>query len=47
VDPDLITVGPAGERLIVEYERMVVIHLTPAERDAKWSHLAEVTHGQL
>ena len=46
VDPDLVAVSPAGEKLIIECERMVM-HRTPAERDAKWSHLAEVTHGQL
>jgi hypothetical protein len=46
VDPDLVAVCLAGERLIIECERMVM-HRTPAERDAKWSHLAEVTHGQL
>lgn len=46
VDPDLVAINPAGERLIIECERMVM-HRTPAERDAKWSHLAEVTHGQL
>jgi hypothetical protein len=46
VDPDLVMVSPAGERLIIECERMVK-RRTPAERDAKWSHLAEVTHGQL
>jgi hypothetical protein len=46
VDPDLVAVNPAGERLIIECERMVM-HRTAAERDAKWSHLAEVTHGQL
>jgi hypothetical protein len=46
VDPDLVAVSSAGERLIIECERMVM-HRTPAERDAKWNHLAEVTHGQL
>jgi hypothetical protein len=46
VDPDLVAVSPAGERLIIECERMVM-HRTPAERDAKWNHLAEVTRGQL
>ncbi len=46
VDPDLVAVSPAGEQLIIECERMVM-HRTPAERDAKWNHLAEVTHGQL
>ncbi len=46
VDPDIIAVSPAGERLIIECERMTM-RRTPAERDAKWSHLAEVTHGQL
>jgi hypothetical protein len=46
VDPDLIAVSPTGERLIIECERMAM-RRTAAERDAKWSHLAEVTHGQL
>ena len=46
VDPDLVAVSPAGERLIIECERMAM-HRAAAERDAKWSHLAEVTHGQL
>jgi hypothetical protein len=45
VDSDLVAVSPAGERLIIECERMA-IHRTAAERDAKWSHLAEVMHGQ-
>jgi hypothetical protein len=46
VDPDLDAVSPAGERLIIECERMAM-RRTATERDAKWSHLAEVTHGQL
>jgi hypothetical protein len=46
VDPDLVAVSPAGERLIIECERMAM-RRTATERDAKWSHLAEVTHGQL
>ncbi len=46
VDPDLVAVSPAGERLIIECERMAM-RRTANERDAKWSHLAEVTHGQL
>ena len=46
VDPDLVAVSPAGERLIIECERMAM-RRTAAERDAKWSHLTEVTHGQL
>jgi len=46
VDPDLVAVSPAGERLIIECERMAM-RRTVAERDAKWSHLAEVAHGQL
>ncbi|HTP07760.1 MAG TPA: hypothetical protein VMP08_05890 [Anaerolineae bacterium] len=46
VDPDLVAVSPASERLIIECERMVM-HRTPAECDAKWNHLADVTHGQL
>ena len=46
VDPDLVAVSPAGERLIIECERMAMRRQT-SERDAKWSHLAEVTHGQL
>jgi hypothetical protein len=46
VDPDLVAVSPAGERLIVECERMAM-RRTATERDAKWSHLAEVTYGQL
>jgi len=46
VDPDLAAVSPAGERLIIECERMAM-HRTATERDAKWSHLVEVTHGQL
>jgi hypothetical protein len=46
VDPDLVAVSPAGERLIIECERMAM-RRTETERDAKWSHLAEVTHGQL
>jgi hypothetical protein len=46
VDPDLIAVSPAGERLIIECERMAM-RRTASERDAKWSHLAEVTQGQL
>jgi hypothetical protein len=46
VDPDLVAVSLEGERLIIECERMAM-HRTAAERDAKWSHLAEVTHGQL
>jgi hypothetical protein len=46
VDPDLVAVSPAGERLIIECERMAM-RRTATERDAKWSHLAEVTQGQL
>lgn len=46
VDPDLVAVSPAGERLIIECERMAM-RRTATERDAKWSHLVEVTHGQL
>ncbi len=46
VDPELVAVSPAGERLIIECERMAM-HWTSTECDAKWSHLAEVTHGQL
>jgi hypothetical protein len=46
VDPDLIAVSPTGECLIIECERLVM-HRSAAERDAKWSHLAEVSHGQL
>jgi hypothetical protein len=46
VDPDLVAVSPAGERLLIECERMTM-HRTPGERDAKWSHLAEVTQGRL
>jgi hypothetical protein len=46
VDPDLVAVSPAGERLIIECERMAM-RRTATERDAKWSHLTEVTHGQL
>jgi hypothetical protein len=46
VDPDLVAISPAGERLIIECERMAM-RRTATERDAKWSHLAEVTHGQL
>ncbi len=46
VDPDLVAVSPAGERLVIECERMAM-RRTATERDAKWSHLAEVTHGQL
>ncbi len=46
VDPDLVAVSPAGEKIIIECERMAM-HRAPTERDAKWGHLAEVTHGQL
>jgi hypothetical protein len=46
VDPDLVAINPAGERLIIECERMAM-RRTATECDAKWSHLAEVTHGQL
>jgi hypothetical protein len=46
VDPDLVAISPEGERLIIECERMAM-RRTATERDAKWSHLAEVTRGQL
>jgi hypothetical protein len=46
VDPDLVAVSPAGERLIIECERMAM-RRTATERDAKWGHLTEVAHGQL
>ncbi len=46
MDPDIVAISPADERLVIECERMA-IRRTATERNAKWSHLAEVTHGQL
>jgi hypothetical protein len=40
MDPDIAAFSPEGERLIIECER-IAMHRTAAERDAKWSHLAE------